>query len=100
MKGLIRKRSAPASRLQRALSAKAQRPSSAERSPVGGDDDKENSEPPADVADTAPRRQFVMETAVQFTAVSSARPVQAAQTSVLLLTHSSMYFSFQLRVDF
>ncbi|XP_043242772.1 rho GTPase-activating protein 20-like [Amphibalanus amphitrite] len=67
MKGLIRKRSAPTSRLQRALSAKAQRPSSAERSPAGTDDDKENSEPPGDVTDAPARRQFVMETAVQFT---------------------------------
>ena len=82
MKGLIRKRSAPASRLQRALSAKAQRPSSAERSPVGADDDKENSEPPADVPDAAPRRQFVMETAVQFTVVSTGvRAVRAVQFS-------------------
>ena len=80
MKGLIRKRSAPASRLQRALSAKAQRPSSAERSPVGADDDKENSEPPVDVTDAAPRRQFVMETAVQFTVVSTAPSCRAMET--------------------
>ncbi|XP_037079652.1 rho GTPase-activating protein 20-like [Pollicipes pollicipes] len=64
MKGLIRKRSAPASRLQRALSAKAQRPSSVERSPARAAEERERSSPP----EPGRRRQLVMESAVTFTA--------------------------------
>lgn len=64
MKGLIRKRSAPAARTPRPLSAK--RPSSAD-----ADDDKENSVPTS--GDAGGRRQFLMETAVTLTAVSGSR---------------------------
>ncbi|XP_037081577.1 rho GTPase-activating protein 20-like [Pollicipes pollicipes] len=65
MKSLVRKRSAPAARLQRALSAKSLRPPSSERSPSA--EDGGDTMPPPDVPDSAPKRQFVMETAVQFT---------------------------------
>ncbi|CAB0012029.1 unnamed protein product [Nesidiocoris tenuis] len=52
MKGLMRKRSSTAARLQRALSAKSLRPES----------------PPRQTAPLAEKRQFIMETRVQFTA--------------------------------
>lgn len=56
MKGLLRKRSSTAARLQRALSAKSLRP---------------ESPPPQRPTPQAEKRQFIMETRVQFTAVSS-----------------------------
>lgn len=57
MKGLMRKRSSTAARLQRALSAKSLRP--------------ESPPPPPRSIAPADKRTFIMEAPVQFTAVSS-----------------------------
>ncbi|XP_043211785.1 uncharacterized protein LOC122376141 [Amphibalanus amphitrite] len=66
----MRKRSAPATRLQRALSAKSLRPTSSERAAEDSSGGGGDTMPPpaADTPDGPPvKRQFVMETPVQFT---------------------------------
>lgn len=78
MKSLLRKRSAPAYRLQRALSAKSLRPSLTDQSATGEDVCDRGAMPgtisrgpeapsPADTPDTTVKRHFMMEAPVQFT---------------------------------